>query len=518
MYDRRKFLMASGQLAAAAAIGGTAIGAEVADEPAYLPASELLARFRTRRLSPLEVLEAQIKRIEALNEKVNCITYKHYNEAREAARDSETRYRAGLPRPLEGITVAVKDEYDTKGWVTTMGSLLLKDAAPAEEDNAVIDKLRRAGAVLHIQTTVPEFYAWMTTASRLWGVTRNPWNLAYAPGGSSGGSGVALAAGFATLALGSDMGGSIRIPSSLCGLYGFKPPFGRVPTSEVPYESEGPMARTFDDLNLLTQVMVGPHPLVHSSLRPRLDFPASYAPVKGWKVAYDPMAGISELDPAVRAAMESALERLRRIGVMVEPADLGFKSADMNTYFAGLFSTSMGGLLTAAAKDPASLTPYMRYLLDLVQGKTGPSAQVATEALLSDYHRRTQAQVFGRGFQALITPTLATPFVPAEHGLKPQEDSVAVGGKPVTGLSFAYTWVWNLMGRYPVVSVPVGSGTGIGPNAVPIGMQIVANTFDDLTAYQLAAAYARTAPSLFTGTDFPDFREDAGGVGSRAIK
>ena len=122
---------------------------------------------------------------------------------------------------------------------------------------------------------MPEFHIWITTATRLWGVTRNPWNLTYTPGGSSGGSGAALAAGFTTLALGSDMGGSIRIPASQCSLYGFKPPFGRVPTSEVPYESDGPLARTFNDLNLFTQTMVGPHPLVHSSLRPRLDFPTA---------------------------------------------------------------------------------------------------------------------------------------------------------------------------------------------------------------------------------------------------
>ena len=111
-------------------------------------------------------------------------------------------------------------------------------------------------------------------------------------------------------------------------------------------------------------------------------------------------------------------------------------------------------------------------------------------------------------------PTLATPFVPAEHGLKPGEDTVTIDAKPVTTLNFALTWVWNLLGRYPAVWAPVG----IGPNGMPIGMQIVANTFDDLTAYRLAAAYARVAPPLFTGSLFPDFREDAGGVGSRAIK
>ncbi|MBO0763112.1 MAG: amidase [Hyphomicrobiaceae bacterium] len=513
MHDRREFLVASGQLISAVMVG-RASDAEAAKDPVYSPATELLARFRERKLFPMEVLEAQIERIEALNDKVNCITYKHYDEARTAARESERRYRLGNPRPLEGITVAVKDEYQTKGWVTTKGSLLLKDAPPATEDNAVIDMLRQAGAVFHVQTTAPEFGSWMTTVSLLWGVTRNPWNLAYSPGGSSGGSGAALAAGFTTLALGSDLGGSIRIPASLCGLYGFKPPFGRVPTSEIPYLSNGPMARTFDDLNLVTRAMVGPHPLVHSSLRPRLEFPGEYAPVEGWKVAYDPAPGLSQLDTSVRSAMEGALERVKALGVMVEPVDLGFKSADLNAYLAGVFSTSIGELLTTAAKYPDEISPYLRFLLDRVQGKTGPGGVAVTEVLLGDYHRRAQQQLFARGFQALVMPTVATPFVPAEHGLKPAEDTVTIDAKPVTGLTFALTWVWNLLGRYPVVSAPVG----IGPNGVPIGMQIVANTFDDLTAYRLAAAFARAAPPLFTGSMFPDFREDASAVGSRAIK
>jgi len=146
MHDRREFLFASSQLVSAVMVGG-ASGAEAANDLAHLPANELLAHFRERKLSPIEVLEVQIERIEALNDKVNCITYKHYDEARTAARESERRYREGKPRPLEGITVAVKDEYQTKGWVTTKGSLLLKDAPPATEDNAVIERLRQAGAV-----------------------------------------------------------------------------------------------------------------------------------------------------------------------------------------------------------------------------------------------------------------------------------------------------------------------------------------------------------------------------------
>ena len=509
MIDRRGFLIGSGQLALAAALSGSSIGAATAappaeSDPSYLPAAELLKRFRSGELSPVDVLEAQIKRIEGLNAEVNCITYKHYDEARTAAQESAQRYKAGNPRALEGITVAVKDEYDVKGWITTMGSLRLENAAPARGDGAVIDMLRKAGAVLHIQTTVPEFYVWMTTASRLWGVTRNPWNLAYSPGGSSGGSGSALAAGFTTLALGSDMGGSIRLPSSLCGLYGYKPPFGRVPTSEIPYETDGPMARTFDDLNLFIQVISGPHPLVHSSLRPKLDYPNTYGPVDGWKIAYDPMKGISSLDPPVAEAMEKAIGVLKGVGVRVETIDLGFAAADLNVYMPGLFSTSMGSMLTEAAKDMDKLAPYTRQVIEKMTVNSGPDAANATDMLLADYHTRVQEKVFGQGFNALIAPVMATALVPAEHGLKPETDAVLIDGQPVTGLGFAATWPWNLLGRYPVVAAPAE----IGPGNMPIGFQIIGNTFDDLTAFQLASAYASAAPPLFSGEAFPDFRDD----------
>ncbi|VVD67990.1 amidase [Pandoraea aquatica] len=508
MVDRRDFLRISGHLAGATAgatlLAGTPVRAHAATDPAYLSATDLIAQFRRGSLSPLDVLDAQIRRIEALDSKVNCITVRHFEDARAAAHEAAARYRRGNPRPLEGVTIAVKDEYAVNGWRTTMGSTLLKDAPPALDDGPVAERLRAAGAIFHIQTTVPEFYVWMTTATKLWGTTRNPWNLAYTPGGSSGGSGAALAAGFTTLALGSDMGGSIRIPASQCGLYGFKPPFGRVPTSEVPYEAEGPLARTFDDMNLLTDAMVGPHPLIHSSLRPRLRYPSRYEGVSGWKVAYDPATHLTPLDPAVTRAMEQAIATLRRLGVTVETVDIGFSADDMETYLIGLMSSSMGGMMTEAMQHPDQLMPYTRMMFERMRGKTGPQALVRAEELLNEYQRRVQETVFLKGYRALIMPTLGTPLIPAEHGLQPGTDAVKIGGQPSTGLKFVMTWVWNLLGLYPVVSAPAG----IGPGNVPIGMQIVSNTLDDLTAFQLAAAYSRAAPSLYTGRGMPDFRNE----------
>ena len=182
--------------------------------------------FRAKKASPVDLLKAQIERIEALNSKINCITDAHFDEARKEARESEARYRRGEARPLDGITVAIKDEFARPGWRITQGSLIYKDLPPATENAAIVDLLEAAGAVMPFQTTVPEFYLFLGASTRAWGTTRNPWNLEYSPGGSSAGSGAALAAGFATLALGSDMGGSIRIPAAQTGGYGFRPPFG----------------------------------------------------------------------------------------------------------------------------------------------------------------------------------------------------------------------------------------------------------------------------------------------------
>src|SRR3954462_2679632 len=226
-----------------------------------MPVARQLALFRSKKLWPAEVLEAQINQIDRFGALINPITFTHFKDARKAARKSEARYRKGQNLALDGVTVAVKDQFEKKGWKVTAGSHGLGQR-PAKTSHPLISKLIAAGAILHIQTTVPEFYLIPLTWSRRWGVTRNPWNLAINPGGSSGGSAAAVAAGMATLAIGSDMGGSIRIPASLTGLYGYDPPYGRNPgtVSEalLVNASSGPLARSFSDLVLLQNVLVGP--------------------------------------------------------------------------------------------------------------------------------------------------------------------------------------------------------------------------------------------------------------------
>ena len=182
--SRRAFTVgAVAAVAGATAIARAGTGLETVPagpgaELCLKPASELRKLFALKKLSPVELLKAQIDRIEALNGLVNCITFRHFDEALKAAAESEARYMRGEPRPLEGLTVALKDEHNRTGWAVTMGSLIYKDAPPATENAAIVDMLEAAGAVMHIQTTVPEMYLEGTTWTRLWGVTRNPWKSA----------------------------------------------------------------------------------------------------------------------------------------------------------------------------------------------------------------------------------------------------------------------------------------------------------------------------------------------------
>lgn len=490
---------------------------------AYLPAAEQIRRFTAGTLSPVDVLKAQITRIEKyngplntsgkeiqdfmnFNGMVNAITCEYFDEAMAAAKEAEKRYRAGTARSLEGITVAVKDGADVKGWRTTMGTVSLQDAPVERENAAIIDLLLAEGALLHIQTTIPELYIHGQTWSRLWGVTRNPWNLHYAAGGSSGGAGAALAAGFTTMATGSDMGGSIRLPSALCGVYGFRPSFGRVPTSENPYVTNGPMARTFDDMVLMQNAMSGPHPTVHTALRPKLTFPRRYESLRGMHIALDFFGSwISEgIDDSVRKSLEETAKILGVLGAVVHEVDLGWRNKDIfKTYLDGLLATDIGDMLLIAKNNKDKATTYAAHYAEAASSGKGAAESAKADELAATLHRQVQDKVFSKGYKALIMPTLATSHFPADND--PTVDVVMVNGRPVKGIDFVMTYPWNMLNRYPVVDVPVG----FADNNVPIGMQVIGDTYDDLAACRVAYAYSQSGLRLYQNGVFPDYRNKA---------
>ncbi|MGH6822168.1 MAG: amidase [Methylocella sp.] len=479
------------------------------DDLCWMSAADLLAAFKERKVSPVEVLKAQIARIARVNPKVNCITYTHFDYAMAAARESEARWMRGDARPLEGIPTSVKDEDAITGWPVTAGSVLMKDNWAAK-NTPVVDKLLAAGAVLHVQTTAPEFYFIPATWSKLWGITRNPWNLGITPGGSSGGAGASLAAGLATLATGSDMGGSIRIPSSLNGVYGFKPPHGRVPSEPggevMPQGTSGPMGRSLEDLALMQSAINGPYPRQLSALRPRMNYPTNYAHIRGMKIAYSLNQGWAVLKPDVRRNTEHALKVLESQGAIVEEVPLAWDFQDIRAaLMKALLSTGMGEFLLQI-KDknrPEDLTTYGRYFLNLVDSDSGPR-QVVEAQLYADGLFEQYDALFDNGFQAFVCPTVTTTRVPADFDFT--SSKLLVDGKEVDSLGgWTLTAPFNLMYTIPVVNVP----TGFADNHVPTGMQVAARSFEDLTAFQFAAAYAVVAPRMFTGDLMPDFRNEA---------
>ena len=230
-----------------------------------LAALDALALFRSRQLSPVELLDGadRADRGAGTNAQRSMRSPLRRGAGRGAAAADRYLGHGGGPLPLDGIPVAAKEEQPMAGRSHQLGSLAYADNV-ASETHPMLERIQAAGGIIHIRTTTPEFSCAAFTQSRLWGITRNPWNTEFTPGGSSGGSGAALAAGYAPMATGSDIGGSIRIPASFCGVVGYKAPFGRVPAMP-PFNldqfcHDGPMARTVADTALLTNLVAGRHP------------------------------------------------------------------------------------------------------------------------------------------------------------------------------------------------------------------------------------------------------------------
>lgn len=453
----------------------------------YMSATEALSLFRKKKLSPVELMTAVIDRAEATKDKINAFTYTHYDEALALAKKAEARYARGKKTgPLEGLPVAVKDESYIAGKPTSNASLILKDFV-AEKTSPNNQRIMAAGGIVHARTATPEFSCAAYTWSRLWGVTRNPWNPKFTTGGSSGGSGAALAAGLAPIATGSDIGGSIRIPASACGVVGFKPPYGRNP-DDPPFNLDfychtGPMARTVEDTILLQNVMCGPHPQDIASLRPKLTLPTKYKPIGKWKIAWSMDLGLFEVDREVRKNTLAALDVFRSLGATVEEVDLGWPKNALRqgmAYLNHLFGASLAKLLADHADD---LCTYTRRFAE--EGQSSKAADfVSTLETAAEMYNSLGPLL--EDYDVFICPTNALAAVPADHDQS--KDEVRINGKVVDpSLGWVMTTPFNMLSRCPVISVP----TGHAKNRVPTGMQIVGRTYCDEDVMRAAIAYER---------------------------
>jgi Asp-tRNA(Asn)/Glu-tRNA(Gln) amidotransferase A subunit family amidase len=468
------------------------------DDLCYLAATDALALFKAKKLSPVELMTAIITRAERVNPAINCFADRYFDEAMEKARAAERIYmgEGGKPGKLEGIAVAVKDAQRVAGKRTTHGSLIFKDNVDDHSD-PMIARLQKAGAIVFARTTTPEFCLSGVTHSRIWGVTRNPWNTDWGPGGSSGGSGAALAAGLATLATGTDIGGSIRIPAGACGVVGFKPPHGRNPDGPPAnfdrFNHCGPMTRTVADAALMQNVTSGPHPLDHDSIRHKVTLPTEPASIKGMKIAYSIDLGYVEVERDVRQNLIHALEVLRRLGATVEEVDLGWTKEVDHDCIHWYSMMHFGRQTIWQRQDNADLmTDYALKMADAIERHT----------VLDDVHKpwaRTHQmyQTLGpvlASHDVFICPTNNAPSVKANHD--PWDQSYTVNGKKADPeFGWVMTHQFNMLHNCPVLSVP----TGHAFTGVPTGMQIVGRTWDDARVFKAALAYEKAVGGWYTG-------------------
>jgi Asp-tRNA(Asn)/Glu-tRNA(Gln) amidotransferase A subunit family amidase len=457
-----------------------------------LSATEALAQMRRKELSPVELLASVRARADAVEPTVNALTERLDEDARAAAAASAERYATGEDiRPLEGLPVALKEEVPVQGWRMRYGSLAVDEIA--DETAPIAERIFAAGAVVHARTTTPEFSCTGYTHSKLWGITRNPWNPDVAVGGSSGGSGASLASGTSTLASGSDIGGSIRIPASINGVVGFKAPHGRVPTG-APYNldrycHDGVLARTIADCALFENVVAGPHSADIASLRPKLEIPERLEGVDGMRIALSTDLGAWDVDDEIAANTHAAGAALIDAGAKVEevgiPWTLDLLMDTARRHFAAIFGAEIA---SAADAFPDLVNDYVHAWADearVLMAEPG--------SFLRGLHQEADVwtpigQLF-ETYDALICPTWAVPEIPAGDSILGQ--LFDAGGGNDRQFACFMTTPFNILAPCPVLAVPSGIAAS---NGVPTGIQIVARTYDDVTAFRIGAALEQVRP------------------------
>jgi aspartyl-tRNA(Asn)/glutamyl-tRNA(Gln) amidotransferase subunit A len=466
----------------------------MADDLNWLSARNLIRAYKRRTLSPVEVVRSCLDQIARHEPKLNAMSLIDERSALKQARASEARWRKGAPLgAVDGVPALVKDLILVKGWPTLRGSKTVERDQAWDKDGPAVARLREAGAVLIGLTTTPEFGWKGVTDSPLTGITRNPWDVSKTPGGSSGGSSAAVAAGYAPLALGTDGGGSIRIPAGFSGIFGLKPSFGRVPAWPLsPFGTvahTGPMTRCVEDAALMLNVIAKPDARDwHSLPFDRQDHTRGLDKgIRGLRIAFSPALGHAEVDPEVAAAVKQAVRMLRELGARIYTIDPGF--ADPAPIFRVLWWAGARALL-------GRMTDQKKALLD--PGLADVLKQ-SMEITLEDYFDAvkgrgalgTHMRQFMENYDLLVTPTLPIPAFEAGK-LSPQEDGT---GKWVNWTPFSYPF--NLT-QQPAASVPCGF-TKVG---LPIGLHIVGRMFDDASvlraarAYEQASAWHRRRPPL----------------------
>lgn len=481
----------------------------MSEDLCYLDACEAIRLFRNGELSPVEILNAQAERIESSGAEINAFTALHMERAVEQAREAEAAYLSGKARPLEGINTAIKDETFIEGEITTNGSRLMRDNR-ADVTDPVPERLQAAGAVFSGRTATPEFSVAAFTWSDLWGVTRNPWNPAITPGGSSGGSAAAVAAGFCTIANGTDMGGSVRIPASMCGLVGLKASYGRVPEippyNVDPYVHHSVLARSVRDTLLLYNLIAGPHPVDLMSQLPKEVVASEPLDLRGVRIGLSLDLGFYPIEESVRENTLHFAEQLRRLGAEVDTVSLDWDDRCIRT--AQIHQgAQMGHMLRQKFDHPDfrdQLTSYARHYFSL-------SEQATPEKVLWAHgyaqHMWEELERVFRDCDFLLCPTVCTTNVPADFDYS--RDQVSVHGQPVDPVKgWFMTYPFNTLSRCPVLSMP----SGIADNGVPTGIQLVGKPYADAAVLRTGLALEKAGQPFIRRDHHPNCRDGQWGV------
>jgi aspartyl-tRNA(Asn)/glutamyl-tRNA(Gln) amidotransferase subunit A len=446
-----------------------------------LSATELLEEYGKGTLSPVEVVEAVLARIDALEPELHALYAYDPQHAREAAKASEQRWRSGRAGALDGVPLTLKENIATKGTPVALGTAAT-ELVPAPADAPVAARVREAGAILLAKTTMPDYGMLSSGLSSFHPVSRNPWDTSRTPGGSSAGAAAAAAAGYGPLHVGTDIGGSIRLPAAWCGLAGLKPSFGRVPV-HPPYPGRvaGPLTRTVADAARLMAVLSLPDDRDHLSLPPAaIDWSALELEVKGLRIGLHLDAGVGlEVEPDISSAVAAAALLFEDAGAIVEPIEPFFTREmldGLDTFWRVRFWNEIS---TMPARRREKILPYIR---EWAEGGATVSGLEVYRGFAQMDAMSTAALRAIADFDFVLSPTSPVSAPPAGSA-SPTDDPA----RPYEHIAF--TVPYNMSGQ-PAVSV----NCGYTADGQPVGLQLAGRRFDDLGVLRLAAAFEVIRP------------------------
>ncbi|MBS0521678.1 MAG: amidase [Proteobacteria bacterium] len=439
-----------------------------------MTAVDILAAYKSKKLSPVEVVDAVIARIERWEPRIKALYAPDFGNARKAAQASEARWRTGAPQgPLDGVPITIKENIATKGVPVPLGTAAT-DLVPAPTDAPAAARVREAGAIILSKTTMPDFGMLSSGRSSFHPLTRNPWNLAWNPGGSSAGAGAAAAAGYGPLHLGTDIGGSVRLPASWNGIFTLKPSLGRIPV-DPPFlgRAIGPMTRTVADSALLMAEVSKPDARDFMNLPPaEIDWAAGPLEPKGLKIGLHLDAGSGlPVDPEVKEAVEKAAKLFADAGAVVEPLE-GFLSPEM-LHLMDLF-WRVRSWTDFSALSHAKQASVLPFIADWCRGGADVSGKTVMRGLNSYMALRAATVRATLPFDFVLSPTSPVPTYPAEWET-PTNDV----NRPLEHISF--TVPYN-MSEQPAASI----NCGYTKEGKPIGLQIAGRRFDDLGVLRIS--------------------------------